>query len=135
MRVLALDWGEVRVGAAISDPTGQIAFPLDRILESKNSSTEIKQIVEDLKVDVVLIGMPHNLKGEPSKSSEKLKRFTDNLSKIISVPIEFIDERFTSVQAGNRLTEQGLNQQQQRTIKDNIAAQIMLEQYLNTKNN
>ena len=135
MRILALDWGEVRVGAAVSDPSGQIAFPLDKIIESKNAITEIKQLVDELEIVLVLIGMPKNLKGESGISSEKLKKFAASLSQIIKTPIEFIDERFTSVEAGNRLSEQGLNLQQQRTIKDNIAAQIILQQYLNTQVN
>src|SRR5258708_16914003 len=132
MRILALDWGSVRTGAALSDPSGQIAFPLHKIIESKNAITEIKQLVDEFEIALVLIGMPKNLKGESGKSSEKLNKFATSLAQAIKTPIEFIDERFTSVEAGNQLSEQILNEQQQRTIKDNIAAQIMLEQYLNT---
>lgn len=134
MRILALDWGEVRIGAAVSDLSGKIAFPLDKIIESKNAVDEIKQLVGTLEVEKILIGNPKKLSGGEGESSKKVAKFIENLKAQIELPIETLDERFTSVEAGKRLAEQGLKEQEQRTIKDNIAAQIILQQYLDKIN-
>jgi len=57
MRILALDWGSVRIGAAISDPDGRIAFPLSQVIDNKGSMEEIQKIIQELAVDKILI--PH----------------------------------------------------------------------------
>ncbi|HEV8601256.1 MAG TPA: Holliday junction resolvase RuvX [Patescibacteria group bacterium] len=133
MRILALDWGTKRVGLAVSDEGGKIAFALDKPIDSKGAISEIKQLVQKLEVGLILIGLPKNLKGEEASSAKKLKSFADDLLKAIGIPLNFIDERFTSVEAGKKLDEQGIREKDQRGIKDNIAAQLMLQQYLDTK--
>ncbi|MEO8065342.1 MAG: Holliday junction resolvase RuvX [Candidatus Doudnabacteria bacterium] len=133
MRVLAIDWGEARVGAAVSDEEGKIAFPLEQFFETQNAIAEIIKIINELGISLVLVGLPKNLAGKEEKSAVKLKVFVDNLSKAVKVPITLIDERFTSVEATNRLRELGIKEKEQRGVKDNIAAQIMLQQYLDTK--
>lgn len=135
MRILALDWGEIRIGAAISDEDARIAFPLkDAILSGKNAISEIKKIVDESEVRLVLLGLPKTLSGKEGASAKKLHAFAHDLSEsLYHVPIKLIDERFTSVEAGKLLKEQGLSEKKQRNIKDNIAAQIILQQYLDTK--
>jgi putative Holliday junction resolvase len=133
MRILALDWGEVRVGAAVSDPDGKIAFPLDKNIDARNAVTEIKKIVQELRVEKIIVGMPKSLAGEQSLSSQKVENFVQSLKKNVPCDFETVDERFTSVEAGKKLTSMGFSEQQQRSIKDNVAAQIMLQQYLDTK--
>ena len=131
MRVLALDWGEVRIGAAISDPSGKIAFPFEKFIDSKSGTEEIKKIVVELDVKKIIIGKPTNLAGQEGVSSKKVDEFASKIEQEVGLPIEFVDERFTSVEAGKRLSADGVNEEKQRTVKDNIAAQIMLQQYLN----
>ena len=130
---MALDWGEVRIGVAVSDPDGKIAFPLDRFIENKKATAEIKKIVENLNVEKIVIGMPKTLKGEKGPSAKKVQDFINKLQEQVSCEVGFLDERFTSVEAGNELAAMGLNEKNQRPIKDNIAAQIMLQQYLDQK--
>lgn len=134
MRVLALDWGAVRIGAAVSDPDGKIAFPLDHFIENKNAIAEIKKIIGDLKAEKIIIGMPINLAGEEGFTASKVKKFVEDLQKQVSCSLELLDERFSSVEAGKRLSEQGMNEKDQRGIKDNLAAQILLQRYLNISN-
>jgi putative holliday junction resolvase len=133
MRVLALDWGEVRVGAAVSDPEGKIAFPLDKFIDAKNAAEEIKNIESELNVEKILIGLPKNLSGESGISADKVQNFVSNLKKKVKSEIELLDERFTSVEAGKKLSDAGFSEEKQRSIKDNIAAQIMLQGYLDKK--
>lgn len=134
MRILALDWGTQRIGAAVSDPSGTIAFPLDQFIESKNAIDEIKKIISELSVEKVLLGLPKGLSGQNTKSTDLVYKFLERLKDEISLPVELLDERFSSISAGKILVEQGLSQKDQRAIKDNIAAQLMLQQYLDTKN-
>ncbi|OGE80140.1 MAG: hypothetical protein A2660_01685 [Candidatus Doudnabacteria bacterium RIFCSPHIGHO2_01_FULL_45_18] len=131
MRILALDWGEVRIGAAVSDEDGRIAFPLDKIIPNKNAKSEIKELIDRLEIKKIIIGLPKTLKGAEAKSAQKLKKFVRSLEPVLSVPIDLVDERFTTVEASKKLRAQGMSEKQQRAIKDNIAAQIMLQQYLN----
>ncbi len=134
MRYLALDWGSVRVGAAVSDPDGKIAFPLDRFIDSKIAIEEIKNIIQDLQVEKILIGMPKGMEGQETESTKEVKKFIEGLKVQTSVAIEIMDERLSSVAAGKTLTGMGLTEKKQREIKDNIAAQLMLQQYLSNKN-
>ncbi|MBI4363711.1 MAG: Holliday junction resolvase RuvX [Candidatus Doudnabacteria bacterium] len=132
MRFLALDWGTVRIGAAVSDPDGKIAFPLDKIIERKSAIEEIKKIINELKIEKVLVGMPIGLSGQVTESTDRAERFILQLQKQIAPSIELLDERFSSVAAEKVLSGNEMAQKDQRNIKDNIAAQIILQQYLDT---
>ena len=134
MRVLALDWGTVRIGVAISDPDGKIAFPLDQSIENKNAILEIKKVIEEKEVGKILIGLPKSLSGGTNKSTESVEQFLSKLQEHIICPIEYIDERLSTVGASKILTEQGVSQKEQRGLIDNLTAQQMLQQYLDVKN-
>ena len=134
MRILALDWGEVRVGAAMSDEEGKFAFPLKAPIAGKNAIEEISKIILESEVKQIVLGLPKNLAGEETESAKKLKKFADKLFAVTAIPIVLVDERFSTVQAQKVLEGQGLSEKQQRGIKDNIAAQVILQQYLDSKN-
>ncbi|MBI3952360.1 MAG: Holliday junction resolvase RuvX [Candidatus Doudnabacteria bacterium] len=133
MRILALDWGTVRIGVAISDPDGKIAFPLDKFIEPKNALGEIKKIVAELQVEKILVGWPKGLGGQATKSTDQVEKFVETLKSEIGQPLELLDERLSSIQAGNTLSAAGVSEKEQRNIKDNITAQIILQQYLDKK--
>jgi len=135
MRILALDWGTVRIGGAISDPEGRMAFPLERFIDGKKAIEEIKQIVADSSVEKILIGLPVGLGGQDTESTEKARLFIEKVRSETGLPVETLDERLSSVGAGKTLSGMGVSQKNQRDIKDNIAAQMMLDQYLNKKSN
>ena len=130
MRILGLDWGAVRIGVAISDPDGKIAFPLEKFIDNNSGTDEIKKIVDEYQVDKIIIGMPKSLSGAQTKSSEKVEAFVKELVGKVSCKIELVDERFSSVEAEKKLSEAGMNQEKQRIVKDNMAAQILLQSYL-----
>ncbi|MBX4191434.1 MAG: Holliday junction resolvase RuvX [Candidatus Doudnabacteria bacterium] len=133
MRILALDWGEVRIGGAVSDPTGMIAFPLEKFISAKNAIEEIKKIESELGIEKIVIGLPKNLSGASGISADKVNEFVQKLKKQVTSEIELLDERFSSVEAEKKLASAGINEEKQRTIKDNIAAQIILQSYLDKK--
>ena len=132
MRILALDWGTVRIGAAISDPDGKIAFPMDKFIENKHASDEIKKIISEKEVGKIIIGLPKSLSGEESESSKAVREFVANLQEQTTCAFEYVDERLSSVGAGKVLTDQGVSQKDQRELVDNLAAQQILQQYLDT---
>lgn len=134
MRVLALDWGTVRIGAAISDPDGKIAFPLDKFIDSKNSIDEIKSIVEEKNVEKILLGIPKSLAGTDTESTKSARAFGELLGGL-GIPIEYLDERLSSKAASKTLSELGVSQKEQRERVDNLASQQLLQTYLDTKSN
>ena len=135
MRILALDWGTVRIGAAISDPDGILAFPLDKHVDASNAEEDIKNLVTEYRVEKIIIGLPKTLSGETGVSAVKSQEFMEKLKENIFCDFEMVDERLTSAEAEKKLTLQGINGEKQRSILDNIAAQIMLQQYLDTHKN
>lgn len=134
MRILALDWGRVRIGAAISDETGKLAFALDKFFETKNGIEELVRFIGEKGIEKIIVGNPISLSGEESDSSKKASEFVEMIKKKVPIPIEMLDERFTSVAAAKVLSQQGLKQKEQRFVKDNMAAQLMLQQYLEKNN-
>lgn len=133
MRYLGLDWGSVRVGAAVSDPDGKLAFPLDKFIDSKGALQEIKKIIDELQVEAILIGLPKGMDGQSTDSTKEATEFIEQLKNQTPLKIELFDERLSSVAAGKTLTSMGYNAKQQREMKDNLAAQMMLQHHLDTK--
>lgn len=132
-RVLGIDWGTVRVGVAMSDEGQKLSFPLQYPLESKNAIEEIEKLVHEYNVEKVVIGLPISLKGQETESSKKVKKFGENLRKKINIEPIFIDERFSSVTSAQSLHEQEIKEKDQRQIKDNVSAALLLQQYLDKK--
>lgn len=134
MRILALDWGTVRVGVAMSDESATIASPFEKVLDTKTALKELKEIITKYEVGLVVVGLPKKLDGTEGQSADSVKEFAGLITKETGVPIKYFDERFSSVAAGKTLSEQGISQKKQRGMVDNLAAQQMLQTYLETKN-
>ena len=130
MRILALDWGTVRLGVAISDPDGKIAFPFEQPIDAKSAVSEVKRIVDEKEIDIVVIGLPRSMAGNDTNSTKSVEQFVSKLKEQIPCPIKLLDERLSSVGAHKTLTNQGLNQKQQKGLVDNLVAQQMLQAFL-----
>lgn len=127
-RILAVDWGEKRIGFALSDKSQRIAYPLKTI---ENQGLEvvismIKKICQENKVEKIILGLPLGLDGKETKQAERVKRIKEILNEQIDLPIIFEDERLTS-KMGKQFK---LNKK--KNI-DQIAAQILLQGYLDRK--
>lgn len=133
MRLIGLDWGTVRVGVAMSDEEQKLAFPLQHTLESASAIDDVQKLTEEYEVEKIVLGLPLSLKGEVTESSSKVRKFADKLKERLKLEVEFVDERFSSVASTQALHEQNVKEAEQRQIKDNIAAALMLQQYLDTK--
>ena len=130
-RLLAIDYGEVRVGLALSDPLQIISSPYKVIKNDENLISVINDIIKEKDVGKVVLGLPYNLKGEYSQKTTEVKVFGDKLEKTLSVPLEYMDERYTTVEANEELKRLGYSIKDAREVVDKIAASIILKNYLN----
>jgi putative Holliday junction resolvase len=131
-RLLGIDFGTVRIGLSLSDPTGTLASPLP-FLENQSPKQVIAAItalIETHQITCLVIGMPRNMDGTYGPSAQKVKDFIAEMKKNISLPIQAIDERLTTAQASKQLSGIGLNQKQLRKKVDSSSASLILQQYL-----
>jgi putative Holliday junction resolvase len=133
MKHLALDYGDRRVGVALSDPEGTIAFA-QGFLENGDQNQLLNQLIalcEKEGVKVVVIGWPVHTDGKQGERTQITRHFADELKKRLpELKIEFFDERFTTQWAEQKLTQVGLRAKDQKKEKDSMAAQILLQTYL-----
>ncbi len=130
-RILAIDYGEVRIGTAITDELQILVSPLEVINARKVDPVKrIAEIVEEKQVTEVVIGMPYLLSGKEGRLAEQVKKFKQDLEKILPVPVQLYDERFTSKMAERVLRERGIKPSRNKEKVDLFSAGILLEDYL-----
>ena len=131
-RFLGIDYGTVRIGLALSDPTGTLASPL-QFLENQSPqqvTTALSELIQTHQIAGLVIGLPRNMDGTYGPSAQKVRDFIGQIQKSISLPITPIDERLTTAQASKQLSGIGLNQKQLRKKVDSSSACLILQQYL-----
>jgi len=123
VRVLALDYGSARCGCAVSDPTGALATPIDPVAApgSRRGLGRLQRLVESLEVERVVVGLPLSLSGRDSAQTAETRAFADSLRRVLNVPVEMWDERFTT-----RLASRSGG----RASEDSRAAAFLLESWL-----
>ena len=134
-RVLGLDYGERRIGLALSDPLGIIARPLAIIdrKETKDYISRISEIISEKKITSIVVGLPLTLKGHNSKQTEIVLAFIDQLKSELQIPILSIDERLSSMAAKKSLQLQAVKTGHEKGRVDETAAAIFLQEYLDSK--
>jgi putative holliday junction resolvase len=121
MRILGIDYGEKRIGLALSDETQTFAKELG-ILSPKEFQEKIREYINEHQVAKIVLGWPLNMNGEETKTTLEVKKFKEKLEKIIDIPVNTIDERYTSQMASHLPGgDKDL---------DSLAAQIILQNYL-----
>ena len=133
--MLGLDYGERRIGLALSDPLGIIARPLTIIDRKKTVDhiTRISEIVSEKKITSIVVGLPLTLKGHYSKQTEIVLAFIDQLKSDLNIPIMAIDERLSSVAAKKSLQAQAIKTGHEKGLVDETAAAIILQEYLDSQ--
>jgi len=135
MRVMGLDVGDKTIGVAVSDElllTAQ-ARPTIHRKNLKSDLEALRQIVAENDVQQIVVGQPLHMNGKPSAQSVKVERFTEELRKVVDLPIVFWDERLTSFEAEQHLEQMGMNWRRRRRHVDKIAAMIILQNYLDSR--
>ena len=134
MRILGIDYGDARVGIAITDPLGITAQGLETI--NLNGSDKIvlkrlEELIEQYNVTTIVIGMPINMNGTKTERAEVTEKFIHKMKcKFGKIPIETIDERLTTVEAHKTMNYLNVNKHKKRSIVDTISAVYILETYL-----
>ncbi len=131
-RTLALDIGEKRIGVAVGDETGTLARPLTTITRaSKRQDFErIAKLVTEQNAERVIAGYPRSLSGDEGPQAQRVRRYVEALAATLPVPVELWDERFSTVEATDRLHEAKRRRFRDRGQLDAAAAAIILQDYL-----
>jgi putative holliday junction resolvase len=132
-RVLGVDVGSVRVGLALSDPTGTLASPLETLQRAKDGSDldRLVTLVVEHEVTEVVVGEPMHLSGASGASAEDAGAYAQALAdRVPDVPVHMIDERLSTVTAASHLREGGIDSRKQRSVIDQAAAVVILQQFL-----
>lgn len=132
-RWLGIDHGNSRIGVAISDELGSFAHPYRTLQAGVNVTGEIQAIVKQERIDGIVVGLPKNMDGTLGASAESAKTFGQKLGQLVpEVKIIFWDERLTTREAQRALHAAGKNAKQSKKIIDQVAAQILLQSYLDS---
>ena len=135
-RVLGVDVGTVRVGLALSDPTGTLASPLETLRRAKNGADldRLAALVVEHEVTEVVVGEPVHLSGASGASAQDAGNYAQELAdRIPDVPVILIDERLSTVTAASHLREGGIDSRKQRAVIDQAAAVVILQQFLDSR--
>lgn len=134
---MGLDWGEKRIGIAISDELLLFAHPLEIIENSSKTKTILENIIQKENIDEVVVGLPITLRGEMGKQAVKIKEEVEETFKDmtnIKIKLKFWDERMSTRHANRLLKEVGLRikgRGKSKKLDDKIAASLILQSYLN----
>ena len=131
-RILAVDWGERRIGLAVSDPQGVIATGLAtlEVRSAESAVARVAALAREHEVDQIVVGLPLLMSGERGVAAESAQQFADALSARIELPVDTYDERLTSALSERRLRELGVRTGHARARVDQGAAVALLESYL-----
>jgi putative Holliday junction resolvase len=130
-RRIAFDYGDVRIGVAISDPDAILATPLTVLqTQSPHLISELTEIFSEYEPVLVFIGEPKHMSGQSGDSVVKAKAFGDLLTETFGIGVTYIDERLSSVSAQKKLRDAGVNTRESKKIIDAMAAVAILEQGL-----
>lgn len=135
MRVLALDVGEKRIGVAISDLSQSLARSLKVIQRGSRQEdfAAVARLVEEYEVEKVVVGYPRSLDGMAGAQAERVERYAADLAKSLTVPVLLWDERFSTVSAERLMKEAGLRGEEKRERIDAMAAAVILQDYLDSR--
>ena len=135
MRSLGIDFGEKRIGLAISDPEGRLAVPLTTLVRRNDRSAirEIEEIARREGIGRLVLGEPVGLDGQRGEAAERVRRFGDRLAGITGLPVRLVNESLTTVEAQERLRAAGIDPRREPERIDAVAAQILLQEALDSE--
>src|SRR4051812_20657571 len=136
-RALGLDLGSRRIGVAISDSDRIVATPLTTIERDRSDAhrRSVATLVDEWEAGVVVVGLPLSLSGAAGPAAEAATAEIEALRGVLTVPVDTVDERFTTVTAHERLQAAGLSGRARATVVDQTAAAILLQAWLDRDRN
>lgn len=137
MRILAIDYGDSRIGLAVSDILGIIASPVGTIksVGMRGDIDALAQKASELNAQIIVLGLPLNMDGSEGERAEKTRKLGGVLAKVSGLTVEYVDERLTTVSAERVLDEAEMRWDKRKKVVDTISAQIILQTYLDKRKN
>ena len=131
-KLLGIDYGERRVGVAVSDPLGSIALGLCtlQVTGRADAVRQVSEVCREKGVDVVVVGMPLNMNGSGSEMSAKVEKFVAELADVTGLEIITVDERLSSAMVERTLLDADMSRHKRKGVIDKMAAQVILQGYL-----
>lgn len=129
---LGIDHGSKRIGLAVSDPGGTVALPIGTLPSRglERDLAAIREVVEARRVERIVVGLPIHLDGRPGPQAEAARRFARHLARELELPVDTLDERWTTREAERALRETGRKGRKLRAVVDAVAATLLLRTYL-----
>ena len=137
MRAVALDIGKVRIGIAASDVSGTIASPVCVLPANEvlGGSRTWRRVLEDYEPDILVCGLPKTLGGDEGPQAQEIRVKAQQIAAGCGIPLDFVDERYSSAEAKNILHREGLSEKRMRGKIDMVAASLFLQTWLDTREN
>ncbi len=134
-RVLGIDYGEARIGVAVSDELGMFAHPLETIAvrEIADPVARVAELALEKKVETIIVGLPRNMNGSYGPAAEHARAFGEKVKAAAGCDVRFWDERLTTVAAQKALHDAGRNVKKSRPVIDQVAAQFILQGWLDAQ--
>ena len=137
MRAVALDIGKVRIGIAASDVSGTIASPVCVLPANEvlGGSRTWRRVLEDYEPDILVCGLPRTLGGDEGPQAQEIRAKAQQIAAGCGIPLDFVDERYSSAEAKNILHREGLSEKRMRGKIDMVAASLFLQTWLDARKN
>ena len=132
MRLIGIDYGERRVGVAISDPFGSIALGVDtlEVTSLKDAVAKVCEVCREKDVSTVVVGLPLNMNSTRGPMVDRVERFVSELSEATGLPVVTYDERLSSAMVERTLLDADMSRNKRKGVRDKLAAQVILQGYL-----
>jgi putative Holliday junction resolvase len=131
-RILGVDLGKARIGVAVSDELGLLAHPVETIPATGNATRRIAELVREKNAERVVVGLPRHMNGTAGASAADALSFAEKLRGLLPCDVVTWDERLTTTAANRALRDSGRKTRDSRQIVDQIAAQMILQGYLDS---
>lgn len=133
-RVMGIDYGTARIGVAVSDELQMLAHPTETITISKtpNPAARVAAIAQEKNVERIVVGLPRHMNGSVGASAEEAQKFAEKLKPLVTCEVRTWDERLSTVAAHRAMKEAGKTTRQTRGYIDQVAAQMLLQSYLDS---
>lgn len=130
---LGIDVGRARVGVARCDPDGLLATPVETVKRDDGAVARVVALAEEYSAAEILVGLPLNLRGEDTASTSDARDFAAAVAAASALPVRLVDERLSTVSAHAALRDSGRSQRSSRSIVDQVAAVVLLQQALDVE--
>jgi len=134
-RIMAIDYGQKRLGVAVSDPTATLAQPVAVIerLKGQDGLAGLARLMDDYEIERIVIGYPRTLSGKVGPQAAVVEDFIKTLKRVFPVPVDRYDERLSSKEAKTWLAQMGVRGQKAKGAIDKVAAALILQSYLDRR--